>query len=367
MLFGGKFAGLSDLTWLWLAYFSLTGMTTIASSVLRSRSNSTRSSQSRRSAPPSRCWRFAGLARDFRGFIEVLIGVEVLLARLFGVGWEGGLGFRTRSGPVACGARELTWEAFYSTRSRCWRFAFGIANQRWFVLLVILAAGVPISLMTGNSVYFAALGGMAGQAAWLLAIVVGCLAALLAVYLRPTTPGSLAYSDVSPVPVAGRHQPHVDTELPRRRAHAGETRCAHDVLLGTAGPRPDATFARRIETALYAGCLISVMLAVVNQVSGGGLAPLAMKGGLGGLPALAAPYTSPANFSFLILVGAIAAYCRFLQSRRVIHGLLFLVFIGTVALAFVRISLAGSLIGIAAVHLVRARPIATACHCRAAR
>ena len=129
--------------------------------------------------------------------------------------------------------------------------------------------------------------------------------------------------------------------------------------------RPDATFARRIETALYAGCLISVMLAVVNQVSGGGLAPLAMKGGLGGLPALAAPYTSPANFSFLILVGAIAAYCRFLQSRRVIHGLLFLVFIGTVALAFVRISLAGSLIGIAAVHLVRARPIATRCHCRA--
>ena len=58
--------------------------------------------------------------------------------------------------------------------------ALGIANQRWFVLLVILAAGVPISLMTGNSVYFAALGGMAGQAAWLLAIVVGCLAALLA-------------------------------------------------------------------------------------------------------------------------------------------------------------------------------------------
>ena len=123
--------------------------------------------------------------------------------------------------------------------------------------------------------------------------------------------------------------------------------------------RPDATFARRIETALYAGCLISVMLAVVNQVSGGALAPLAMKGGLGGLPALAAPYTSPANFSFFILVGAITAYCRFLQSRRVIHGLLFLIFIGTIALAFVRISLAGALIGIAAVHLVRARPIAT--------
>ena len=56
LLFADKFADLTELTWLWLAYFSLTGMTTIASSVFAVRSNSARYSPSMRSAPPLQWW-----------------------------------------------------------------------------------------------------------------------------------------------------------------------------------------------------------------------------------------------------------------------------------------------------------------------
>jgi hypothetical protein len=234
----------------------------------------------------------------------------------------------------------------------------GMVNQRAFILLVVAAAGIPISLMTGEAMYFAALGGMAGQAAWLLAIVVGCLAALVAYLGRLhlvvwRTPMFLLFLVLAAISLSWTHEVLDGLRMLAKLA-APIMFCW--VLLAM---RPDARFARRIETALYAGCLVSVALAVTNAVTGGALAPVAMKGGLGGLPALAAPFTSPANFSFYILVGALVAYCRLLQSRRLIHGLLFAIFMGTVILAFVRISLAGALLGLAAVHLVRARPMAT--------
>ena len=185
--------------------------------------------------------------------------------------------------------------------------------------MVIVVAGVPISLMTGNALYFVALGGMAGQAAWLLAIVVGCLCALLAYLGRlhvvvARTPMFLLFLLFAAMSLTWTPS-FLDGVRMLAKLAAPIMFCW--VLLAM---RPDVAFARRIETALYAGCLISTLLAVVNLASGGALAPLVMKGGLGGMASLAAPFTSPANFSFFILVGAITAYCRFLQSRRAIHG-----------------------------------------------
>src|SRR5204863_2470970 len=60
-----------------------------------------------------------------------------------------------------------------------------------------------------------------------------------------------------------------------------------------------------------------------------------------------------------MVVGALVAYCRYLASRRLLHLALFALLLVSVGLAFVRISLAGALLGITIVHLVRARPIAT--------
>jgi O-antigen/teichoic acid export membrane protein len=84
LLFAGKFEGLSSLTWLWLAYFSLTGMTTIAASVLRSalEFRSIFAIQATCAAIAVLA-SFAGLAfGTSAAFIQVLIGVELLLAIL---------------------------------------------------------------------------------------------------------------------------------------------------------------------------------------------------------------------------------------------------------------------------------------------
>ena len=84
LLFADKFADLTELTWLWLAYFSLTGMTTIASSVLRS-TLEFRAIFSIHAicAAIAVSASFASLARGTSAaFIEVLIGVELLLAGL---------------------------------------------------------------------------------------------------------------------------------------------------------------------------------------------------------------------------------------------------------------------------------------------
>jgi hypothetical protein len=228
--------------------------------------------------------------------------------------------------------------------------ALGMINRKAFILLVVLMAGIPITLMTGNSPYFAALGGMSGQAAWLFAIVIGSFAALIAMIGRlhvviANTPLFFLFLLLACISLTW-----ADNLLDgvRMVAKFGAPIAFFWVLLAM---QPNAGFARRVETALYVTCAISVALAVVNTFSGGVLAPLPLKHGLGGVPALAAPFNSPANFSFLILVGTVTAYCRFLESRRMLYLALFLVFLLAVAMAFVRISIAGALLAIAVVHL----------------
>lgn len=234
----------------------------------------------------------------------------------------------------------------------------GMVNRRAFVLFVVLMAGIPFSLLTGDTKFLAALGGMAGQAVWLFAIVVGCLAALISQMGRlhlvlGRTPAMLLFLLLGAMSLTW-----AESFLDGLR-----------MLVKLAAPMlflwvilamdPDKHLRRRIETALYAGCIIALLIALTNTLSGGFFAPVARKPGLFGMAALTTPFSSPANFSFLILCGALSAYCRFLASRRVIHFVLAAVLFGAVALAFVRISMAGALLGVAIIHLVRARAIMT--------
>jgi O-antigen ligase len=235
---------------------------------------------------------------------------------------------------------------------------FGMINRRAFVLVIVLMAGIPISLMTRESEYFAALGGMSGQAAWLFAIVIGCLAALIAYLGKLPRVLSAAPMLLVFLVFAALSLSWTNSVLDGARMLA---KLAAPILFFwvVLAMQPQAKLGRQIENALYASCVVSVILALANAATGGALAPLSLKGGVGGLQELAAPFTSPANFSFLVLVGAVTAYCRFLESRRVLHFGLFLFFLLAVTLAFVRISLAGALLGIAAAHLVRGRAMTT--------
>jgi len=234
----------------------------------------------------------------------------------------------------------------------------GMVNRRAFVVLIVAMAGIPLTMLTGDTKYFVAIGGMAGVAVWSFAIVIGCFAALIASMgklpeLIVRTPAFFLFMLLAVVSLTW-----ADSFLygVRMLAKYSVPMLFFWVLLVT---RPDASLIRRLESALYFTCVVAAILAFANTLSGGVIAPLPAKHGILGIPALATPYASAANFSFLVVCGALAAYCRFLQSHRALHLLLAAFLFACVALAFVRNSIAGAVLGVAVIHLSRARAVAT--------
>ena len=234
----------------------------------------------------------------------------------------------------------------------------GMVNRRAFVVLIVGIAGIPLTVLTGDTKFFAAIGGMAGVAVWSFAIVVGCIAALIGSMgklpaLMVKTPAFFLFMLLAVVSLTW-----ADNLLygVRMLAKYAVPMLFFWVLLVT---KPDASLIRRLEAALYFTCVVAAVLAFVNTLSGGVIAPLPAKQGILGIPALATPYASAANFSFLVVCGALVAYCRFLQSHRALHLLLAAFLFACVALAFVRNSIAGAVLGVVIIHLARARAVAT--------
>ena len=95
---------------------------------------------------------------------------------------------------------------------------------------------------------------------------------------------------------------------------------------------------------IYSICLIVSCLAIINILSGGVFAPVKPIIAWGAIPCLAAPTTSPANFSFLMGCGAILAFGNYLESKRIGHLLVFIYLVIVVLWAFTRISLLGLVI-----------------------
>jgi O-antigen ligase len=119
--------------------------------------------------------------------------------------------------------------------------------------------------------------------------------------------------------------------------------------------RPDERAQRNLETALYVTCAIACALAAAHLATGDLLGPRLAKTGPFGFAVLASPYTSGANFSFLILTGAATAYCRWLNDRRIVHLLLVILLATALLLSFVRVALAAFVMCIALIHVFRAR------------
>ena len=229
-----------------------------------------------------------------------------------------------------------------------------VAKPRLMLLMVFFMAGIPVALITGNASFFAALGGMWGQAAYAFALVIACLMTLIA--------------SVNRTPAAFGRTPFLFAFLlycVASVAWADNLLNAIRMLAKVASPflflwavmviRPDERTARRLETALYLTCMIGCALAVVHMFTGNLMGPHLQKNGPFGFAMLAAPYTSGANFSFLMLAGATTAYCRWLRDRRLLHLLLALALAFSLVLSFVRITLAAALLCIAMVHMLRVR------------
>jgi hypothetical protein len=229
-----------------------------------------------------------------------------------------------------------------------------VAKPRLFLLLVFLLAGIPTALITGNATFFAALGGLSGQAAYAFGLVIACLVILIIYIGRlPATLGRTPFLILFLLYCCASI------------AWADHLLDAIRMTVKVASPflffwavvaiRPDARLARQLETCLYVTCTIACSLAVLHMFTGDLMGPHLQKAGPFGFVMLAAPYTSGANFSFLILTGATTAYCRWLRDRRLVHLLLALAFAFALLLSFVRITLAAALLCLAMIHMFRVR------------
>lgn len=231
--------------------------------------------------------------------------------------------------------------------------ALASANRYWLVATLVLLAGIPMPLIAPDAVYFSALGGMNSQAAYALLVVAACVLVLA--------------SSPSDLPRVFAAAWGLMIFLLFAAASLGWTR---DLLSGirmlTKVMLPFLVFgvafvvarrrdiSRSVERAIYLTCGVSLVLALLQLATSGALAPTVEKAGLFGLPMLAAPHASSANFSFLMLIGAVTAYCRFLANRRLLHLLLCATFTIAIALAFVRVTFAALFIAAFLVHARRA-------------
>lgn len=95
------------------------------------------------------------------------------------------------------------------------------------------------------------------------------------------------------------------------------------------------------EKMIFASCLIVLFLALLNNLSGGWLAPDRENMEWVRRNVLTVPYMSPANFSFLLSCGALLALGNFMASRKPGFLILYGVFAGATFWAFTRISMVG--------------------------
>jgi O-antigen ligase len=108
---------------------------------------------------------------------------------------------------------------------------------------------------------------------------------------------------------------------------------------------------------VYVSAALLIVLAVLNLATHGALGPLTEVPGLGGLPQLAAPYSSPSNFSFALSIAALVAYGRWTESRRKVHLMIAATLVVAVAFALCRAAILGLILGFVVFSVV-GRPAA---------
>lgn len=101
----------------------------------------------------------------------------------------------------------------------------------------------------------------------------------------------------------------------------------------------------QVEKSILLAGSILVLLGVFNFLTGGVFDSAVGRIKWGGTNVLVAPFMSPANFSFMLIVPALISFSRFLLTKRVLWFLLYVAFSASVFLAFTRISMAGLVLG----------------------
>lgn len=218
-----------------------------------------------------------------------------------------------------------------------------LVRPRQMILAVLFVSGIPISIFVRASVPLGPLGLVAPQAAYLLAVSASLLIALL---LSPGHPARvmqtfsvfvafLIYSTItliwSPDFVEGvRLLVKLLTLLLTTAVVIQHLRNAASLRLA--------------ENSIMAGAGLVLLLALLNQASGGAIGEGRTQWVARGI--LAAPFMSPANFSFLMCVAALVALARRLTTGGSASLALFVAFGLATILAYTRISMAGLIISV---------------------
>lgn len=111
---------------------------------------------------------------------------------------------------------------------------------------------------------------------------------------------------------------------------------------------------KKAERIIIACCIVEAILALVNTFGNG-----ILNGGRDVLwiskHLLSPAYMGPANFSCLIGIGALISLVRYLESKKNMYLVMYIVFAGCIFWAFVRITMAGLVIATVIVIMLMAR------------
>lgn len=216
-------------------------------------------------------------------------------------------------------------------------------DRRHFVGFILLTAGFPFTLLMPNSVLFGFAGGMSPEAAFLfLTVLILILVCLTEQQATARTFAALApfvvflgYTLISITWTSNtvyglRFLIKLVTPLLFAVLVLSALRSPHDVI--------------RAEKLIVLGCLLILLIAVLNTLSGGALDGAVGRAKWAGSGVLVAPYKSPANFSFLLSINAVLCLANYLTSRKQAWLLLYVLFSVAVFASFTRISMAALLL-----------------------
>lgn len=230
--------------------------------------------------------------------------------------------------------------------------AMSIVNRRWLILAILFGGGFPVGLLMPHEQFF----GLYANGAYLFVILCSIVISLFFA-IPDLFSQTLRYNCVFIFLLYSLFSLLWTTDI--EWGVRTLVKLASPFIFFVAAQaflkrEQDLKIATRM---IFACCLIVSLLAVINTLGNGVLAP-----GEGIYNVrhnyLAAPYMSPANYSFLIGSGAILALTNLLTTRKFSYLLLSILFTTLVFWSFVRISMAGLIAAIGMVFFLLARNLA---------
>jgi len=221
---------------------------------------------------------------------------------------------------------------------------FAATDPKRFVLMTLVLAGLPMEVLTNAERFLSGSLDVDAQAIYMFAVLVGCS---LVIAMRTAR----AYAIVSRMPAVVAFLALALASFAWADSVVYGLRMFVKLLtpllfMWTAAlATEEGLQAGDVARAVYGAAILLVGLAVTNLALHGALGALSTVPGLAGLPQLAAPYTSPSNFSFALAVAILIALGQWSNRRQAGYLVFAIALTAAVAFALCRAALAGLLVG----------------------